>query len=508
MAIHFFIITLLVVFLLLWGKLFIDNFRKEQSPILKILVCIICACIFKFDWGINFLGLEYEDAYSFSAYTRQLSYGVISDSLRIQCVDIGSISEPLSLGTYGGHYITYSTFLYLFTSIFGFSISNISIINSIISLLSLLSLAFYQYKDKYNWLIAVMIYCLAPAINLFSTCFLSETFSAFLGICFVLSILNFRNDNSTFSKLFTYISFALCILTKRDNTALIIIPAVLFTFAVFNKNYKLAFSYIIPYFIILVASSIFVHNFFIAEMEESADIAQSTFSLQIFCSQFPIYLKSLFSFKYFNVSIYLFILCCVLSFRKIISNENILCLIILFLSELIMYSSHYRGYYFIENLEPLNEFATFRYLNNFYFIIPICLAMLCQIPSKLKSTAVFSLIFLSVISAFITFNIRRNAHIEEYDLRFKDINVINNTIAKDDIIITDTPLLYLNVISPDRIICNIQRISEINLEHPCKFYIVADDLSTLDNRYHLNLSNINKRLVMTLPSNKKLYLIH
>ncbi len=172
-----------------------------------------------------------------------------------------------------------------------------------------------------------------------------------------------------------------------------------------------------------------------------------------------------------------------------------------------MYSSHYRGYYFIENLEPLNEFTTFRYLNNFYYIIPICLAMLCQIPSKLKTSAVFSLISLSVISAFITLNIRRCAHIEEYNLRFKDIDVINNIIAKDDIIITDTPLLFLNVVSPDRIICNIQRIAEINLEHPCKFYMIADDLSTLDNRYHLNLSKINKRLVITLPSDKKLFLI-
>ena len=106
MITHFIIFSCLILFLLLWSKNFFDSFSRTQHRYIKLLVCIFCACIFKCDWGIHFLGLEYEDAYSFSAYTRQLSYNILSDSIRIQCVDIGSLIEPQSLGTYGGHYIT------------------------------------------------------------------------------------------------------------------------------------------------------------------------------------------------------------------------------------------------------------------------------------------------------------------------------------------------------------------------------------------------------------------
>lgn len=507
MGYQFLVFFLLVLFLLLWGKLFIDALKKTDIPYIKIAACIICVCLFKCDWGIHFLGLEYEDAYSFSAYARQLSFGITSDSLRIQCVDIGSLLDPQSLGTYGGHYITYSVFLYLFTSIFGFSFTSISLVNSGISLLSLLTIAFYKYPNKYGWLIGVLLFCLAPAVNLFSTCFLSESFSSFLCLCFILSYFDRNNHKSILFRIFILVSFLLCILTKRDNTIMFIVPAIYSLHALVNKNYKLALNEILPFFIIIILSTFFIHNFLIAEVEESSDISQSTFSYNILCSQLPIYLKSLFSFTYFNICMALFLFVLVLNLILHHFDIRLTCLVALFFISLLMYSSHYRGYYFVENLEPLSEFITFRYINNFFYTIPLFLALSFRVHQKYVMPVIVILTILSLVSILLTCNLRVSNNNEEYSLRFKDIEIIDEIVKNNDIVITDVPLLFLNVSTPDKYICNIQRISDINFNAPYNYYFYVDDWSIVEKRYNLGLSRYNKRLIKILPSNKKLYLI-
>lgn len=507
MGYQFLVFFLLVLFLLLWGKLFIDALKKTDIPYIKIAACIICVCLFKCDWGIHFLGLEYEDAYSFSAYTRQLSFGITSDSLRLQCVDIGSLLDPQSLGTYGGHYISYSVFLYLFTSIFGFSFTSISLVNSGISLLSLLTITFYKYPNKYGWLIGVLLFCLAPAVNMFSTCFLSESFSSFLCLCFILSYFDRNNHKSILFRIFILVSFLLCILTKRDNTILFIVPAIYSLHALGNKDYKLALNEILPFIIIIILSTFFIHNFLIAEVEESSDISQSTFSFNILCSQLPIYLKSLFSFTYFNICMALFLFVIVLNLILHHSDIRLTCLVALFLISLLMYSSHYRGYYFVENLEPISEFITFRYINNFFYTIPLFLALSFRLYQKYVMPVIVILTILSLVSILLTFNLRVINNNEEYSLRFKDIEIIDEIVKNNDVVITDVPLLFLNVSTPDKYICNIQRISDINFNAPYNFYFYVDDWSVVDKRYNLGLSRYNKRLIKILPSNKKLYII-
>lgn len=507
MWIHFIIFSSLILFLLLWSKNFLGNFKKSESPYIKLIICIVFTLLFKYDYGFHFLGLEYEDAYSFSAYTRQLSYGVLSDSLRIQCVDIGSLSNPQSLGTYGGHYITYPIFLYLFTSIFGFSITGISIINSFISLLSILTLAFFKYENRYGWIVAVSIFCLAPAINLFSTCFLSESFSAFLCLCFVLGFFNLKNNNSEIYKIFVYLSFFLCILTKRDNAILILVPFTYAIFELFHKEYKQSIRYVLPYLIIIVLSSIFIHNLFLAEFEESTDISQTTFSFSIFLSQFPIYIKSLLSFPFFSVSAIFFSILLIYNIVSRKFSPSLVSLSVLFVASIIMYSSHYRGYYFVENLEPFNEFSTFRYLNNFFYIIPCFIALSFSLPRKYEITTLTSVLILNVFTFFLTLTLRANFSQEEYAQRFEDIENVAPLLDANDVLITDVPLLFFNLISPEQNICNIQRISELNFNSSHRFYFYADDLNVLDNRYNLNLSKFDKQVVSVLPSGLKLYLI-
>lgn len=506
MLIHFVIISCLSLFLLLWSENFYLAYKQSESRHLKIVVCLIFACLFKFDWGIHFLGLEYEDAYSFSAYTRQLSFGIISDSLRIECIDIGSLEEPQSLGTYGGHYVTYPIFLYLFTTILGFSITNISIINSFVSFLSLLTLAFYKYPYKYSWILAVSLFCFAPAINLFSTCFLAESFSAYLNICFILCFFISTKQKSTINAIFVYVTFFLCILTKRDNMILFVIPCVYSLHHIYSKNYKLAVSYVTPY-IIIFSVSLLIHNFLVAEYEEGIDISQSTFSISIFKSQFPVYIKSLCSMPYYSICFYIFILLLIFDIIQRRITIEMSALAILLVASLFMYSTHYRGYYFIENLEEFNAFATFRYINNFFYIIPIYIALSLNLTVKYMIQLYICLNILGIFSADRTLNLRLHCSREEQTLRFNELKKISQIITDNDVIITDVPLLLLNVQSPSQIICNIQRISDLNIRANYKFYIFCDELTPIINRYHLDFPDITLQHIKTFPSGKKLYLV-
>lgn len=506
MLIHFVVVSLLVLFLLLWSKYFYLNYKQSESRNLKILVCLICVCIFKFDWGLHFLGLEYEDAYSFSAYTRQLSFGVISDSLRLECIDIGSLEAPQSLGTYGGHYITYPLFLYLFTAIFGFSIASVSIINTFVSLLSILTLAFYNYPHKYSWIIAVSFFCFAPAINLFSTCFLAESFSAYLSICFILGFFISTKNKSTIISAFVLVSFFLCILTKRDNVVLLVIPCIYCLSYIYGKNYMLAAKYIIPFLTIFVVS-LLIHNFLVAEFEEGMDISQSTFSLNIFKSQFPIYIRSICSLTYYSICFYIFLFLLFFNILRKRMTIEMISLTTLLVISICMYSAHYRGYYFIENLEEFNDFATFRYINNFFYIIPIFIAFSSNFNSKYRTPLYICLIILGIFSVYRTITLRLACYREEQSLRFNDIENVNDMITDSDVIITDVPLLLLNVESSNQIICNIQRISDLNFKTNYKFYIFSDELTPIINRYHLDFSNITLQHIKTFPSGKKLYLV-
>lgn len=473
MIIQFFVFTVLILFLILWGKIIYDKIISSNHIIVKIIVCLFLVILFKYDWGTQFLGLEYEDAYSFSAYTRQLSYNIHSHDLRVECVDVGSLHDPILTSTYGGHFITYSLFLYLFTSIFGFSFFTISIINSIISLMSLLTLTFnFNDARKNIWLIVALSYCLAPAINLFSTTFLSETFSSFISICFVLSFFSLNKKSTIYHKVFVLCSFFLAILTKRDNTILIIIPFLVSFIEFINKRYLISVKIILPYILILIFISLFIHNIFLAELEETNDISEQTFSLSIFTHQFPIYIKSLFTFKFFTISIPLFFIALILGFITKNSKKEIICLTCLFIGYILMYSAHYRGYYFIKEIEEFTPFSTFRYLNNFFYIVPITIGFALKNSCNLIKPTYAILCIFCCISLFFTVSLRKELNEEEYLLRFKNIDKISSLLPEDAVIITDVPLLFLNVSSPNIYICNLSQIDNVNFNTSKKYFFI------------------------------------
>lgn len=507
MITQFIIFTSLILFLFLWCKNIYDRILISKNILLKFIFCLGLTLIFKCDWGFHFLGMEYEDAYSFSAYTRQLSYGIQSNDLRIEGVDIGSLNNPVTTSTYGGHFITYPLFLYLFTSIFGFSFSVISIVNTIIAFMSLLTLALlYNYQNKHAWLIATLSFCIAPAINLFSTTFLSESFSSLISIGFILSFLSLRQNSSIYHKLFVLCSFFLAILSKRDNSILFIIPilAGIYIFCTERKFIK-AIKILVPFILIFIIISIFIHNIFLAEIEETSDISQPTFSITIFLSQFPIYIKSLFSFPYFSISVPLFIIALFYVFYKKHNRYEIFCLLILFLGYLTMYSAHYRGYYFIKEIESFTPFSTFRYINNFFYIIPITLALALGNGNKIWKPLCVLITIFSCISIFYTFIFRKELSREEYFSRFKDVYEVTSVIPENAVVITDVPLLFINISSPDIYICSLDQIETINFRNTNEFYLFCEDNDIFTERYNINLSSFKKLRIKEFSDGRNLY---
>lgn len=78
-------------------------------------------------------------------------------------------------------------------------------------------------KNQENWFILPVLYCCAPIINLFTTCFLSEIFSSF--ICLVFVYTYFRRK-SIYNYVLCLISFLVAIMCKRENLALLTLPTI------------------------------------------------------------------------------------------------------------------------------------------------------------------------------------------------------------------------------------------------------------------------------------------
>lgn len=67
------IVLIIFLFILLIHELIWD-FRSIQKPYKRILLCLVLTLLFKYNYGVYFYGLEYEDAYAFSFCARQFLY--------------------------------------------------------------------------------------------------------------------------------------------------------------------------------------------------------------------------------------------------------------------------------------------------------------------------------------------------------------------------------------------------------------------------------------------------
>lgn len=498
-----------IIYLCYFFYLLTQNLYQKKRIFPAFLFCLILTLIFKCDFGINFLGLEYEDSYCFSAFARQIEYGIFPSSFRIDCVSIGSLEHPYEMGTYGGHFILFPTYLSIFSKIFGFSIQLISVVNSFTSFLILLTLSTLPCFNKRNWMLYPLLFCLAPIINIYNTAFLAETYSSLLCLSFLWAYIYYDKKN-VIVNIFCVLAFFMSILCKRENFILLIVP-LLYNFNSFKiADLKNLFKLILPYVLCCIIFILAFHNIFLTEIEEANDIDKSTFAWDYFKSLAPVFLYSLLSVNYFSVFFYAFVILIVTTLirNKKLNRSQVIC-IALYIGYFLLYTFHYRGYYFVSGKETISEFESFRYLNNFFYLIVVIFAT-SNLDIKNKYIKVICLTLLVIFSVFKTYSLRINLSDIEYQNRISDYQEVQHFITTqmnypNTILITNTELLSLNYGPSDFNICSIHGLQNLNLNIlNMDYYIFASDWDVIKKRYNIDLEKYHTSEIKTLKSGAKL----
>lgn len=508
MTFYYICLILNIVYLCSFIYLLTQNLYQKQRIFPAFIFCLLLTLIFKCDFGVNFLGLEYEDSYCFSAFARQIEHGIFPSSFRVDCVSIGSLEHPYEMGTYGGHFILFPTYLSIFSQLFGFSIQLISIVNSFTSFLILFTLSNLPSFNK-NWMLYPLLFCLAPIINIYNTAFLAETYSSLLCLSFLWAYIYYDKKN-VFVRFFCVLAFFMSILCKRENFVLLIVPIIYNLDSLKIASLKKTLKNSLPYILSCTIFILVFHNIFLTEFEEAKDINNPTFAWEYFKSLAPVFLYSLLSINYFSICFYILIILIIatLIHNKKLNRIQVIC-ITLYVSYFLMYTFHYRGYYFVTGKESVSDFETFRYLNNFFYLIPVIFAS-SNFDIKNKYFINICLTLLVIFSIIKTYCLRNNLSDIEFQNRISEYLEIEHYITTQNnypntILITNTELLSLNYGPSNFNICSIHGLQNLNLNiKNMDYYIFANDWDIIKKRYNVDLEKYHTTEIKILKSGKKL----
>lgn len=493
MIFYIFCTVILSLFIGVLGYTLIKDIINVDDKLIRILFCVGLTLSYKYSYGYLFCGLEYEDSYAFSFLGRLFANNIFTTSFLSEGIGIGSIDSPELMQTYGGHFITYSTLLSYPIRVFGFSLTLISVITTFLNFISFLVLSvFPRVEGKYAWMIAPSIFCLSPVINVFGNSFLCEPFSGMVILSFCYLYYKYlQNEVPVFIPL---VAFALAIMTKRENIALVCLP-VLCSFYLngnFKNNIKPYAKEFILYAVVIISYLVFIQNVFNIESVESQDIDAPTFSVTYFYKLAPIFFKALISPSYFGITFFIFFSSIAYNIYKFKRYNFGLAIASLWCIYFFLYTFHYRSYFFVKE-DRVNVFDSFRYLNNFYCLVSVAIPLLlCKIRNNVLISCVFILLFLSF---YPTLNLRRDYNrMEQFD-RFKIPNLVLESINKDydlsqTTIICFDILVYQNIVNNKTRMCDITNIGYLDLKDTSsKYFLICrdDDICYLKERYGIDL---------------------
>lgn len=430
-----------------WIK--IDFNFKELLFIIVFSVGI--TLVFKFPFSHHFFGLEYEDSYIFNFSARQLYKGIYPVSFLTDGISIGSLTNPYMTTTYGGHFIAYPVFLSWFYHIFGYNIYIPSFLNTFIEFLTVFSLSI-SFKKVFGiqqfWFVPGLIYSIAPAMNLFGTTHLSETFSSFIILMCILSFYYFFQTNKIRNLIILGICFLTALITKRENTVLISLALIFPIYQLLAGN-KIRFTNLLPIILsisLLIIYLLFIQNIFSIEKTESSEISAKTFSLSNFLNLGPVFITALLNFKWFNI--YFFILISAIIY--ILFERDIrpfqLSVMVLYFSYFLIYTFHYRSYYFI-HFNNVTPFEALRYLNNFFVISTliisycVCKLLVNHFFKKIFTVMILFLLFISIINTHL---LRKEYNSYELENRFSNPKLVLEYLSNKErtVLITDNILIF------------------------------------------------------------------
>ncbi len=454
-------------FLLAFFTLFI-YYLKDFISTKQILLSFVLTFCFKFFlFQFPFFGIEYEDAFIFSQTARQFSEGIFTDSFITEAIAVGSIENPQISSSYSGHFITFSVFVSWFIKIFGYSPNITSYVNTLLQFLIFVTLSSSSklfYNSNKLWWVIPIVFTLSPAVNLISCSHLSETFSSFLVLVVISSFVFWRIKRDNLIALLFVIGYLIAINTKRENNVIFFFLACQFLVDLFFQKKLISKTYIFLLFIPLLGSIIsqyFIHDIFSTERAESLGIAESTFSIAYLKELLPIFIGTIINFKFFTIIGALLLASFVLIFFQN-HFKFIFPLLTLLVCYLLIYSFHFRSYYFV-HYNIISNFETFRYLNNFSPIIAILggfsiIYLFQNLKRKLKFVQ-YLIVLPVILSGYYTIQMRKEYSDLEFKTRFeiptKILETIASTSEENTILVSSYPIIF-QVLGPrDLNICDI-----------------------------------------------------
>jgi hypothetical protein len=253
------------------------------------------------------------------------------------------------------------------------------------------------------------------------------------------------------------------VLIKKENLSLAMsLPAATLLYLFMNRhnldnltksNIKANLLTYLPVILLVIVFALYVVNFNKALSAEENEISNSPFSVKYFLDLMPLFMKSYFYYKwYFFFSVFL-----IVGFFCMTRTGLAIFPIIIFSSYFLLYTSHYRSYFYVRG-GVVNEFETLRYMTNLMSIYSLIVGVGLfgiytiskeRIP-KIKSLCQFKLfkyIFtfaLLITCFFLTQRLRTNFVQDEYYTRIQPVvKTISHFQEVDNlIIITGESLLF------------------------------------------------------------------
>lgn len=448
------------------------NFKKYWKI---ILVLILINLVFKFPFSSNFFdGLEYEDAYIYKAsaraiYEGQYAFSKINPYYPTSCI-YGSIKDCRMSAIFVTNFLGYPYLINLGYHLFGYqiNISNIvSLLFSGISIALVFMIALLMIDQLSFALICSFVYITIPIFNVYASTSLTEPLSnAYLALVLLLYLIYCCQEREKKDSLFSNVlglsaiafTIVFSILIKTSNISLVFclpiagLISLMTDKKIKDKNLRNKFLVSLPVIFLVFLFSNQVLKFQTAVEINRADIGGSPFSFLYFKALAPTFAESFFDFQWYLVYTLFFLIGIVFGLKK----KNGKLLIIVFVFYFVLFTIHYRSYYFTRGL-PVVKDEALRYMTSIVSLYSIIVGFgvyylwrsikkaEANRPSRLfgKSLIASLLVIVLGVSIFFTLKCRAYFSEDEQNVRVAPvIKTIEYLAGKDDILITSEHILF------------------------------------------------------------------
>jgi len=515
--------------------------------IFLLLINFIFKCPINFEF---FDGIEYEDSYIFKASARALfenKYYIDHNNpfLPTACI-FGSIRNCKISATYNGFYLGYPYIINLGYNFFGYNpnIANvISLVFSSFSIVLIFLISLIIINNVFYAISCSFIYITIPIFNVYSSTSLSEPLTNAYILLVLLIYIIFIYYPKNLGKTFFYCdiltilalisTMVFSILIKRVNLSLLFfLPLISLIHLYLNRQNVEAkktlwrIIFILPLIIIVMLFCFTSLNIMGTLHPEKNDIGKEPFSLSYFSNLAPIFMKSFLNIKWY-LFYSIFLLLGLFTFMR--TRLGIFPAII-FLFYFVLYTTHYRSYYFIKGA-PVSEGDSIRYMMSIigmysliagigiYYSIKYFEKAANKVRDKNISKIFFAGIILIVliISFIFTIKNRFDSTEDEYFVRIqpviKTLDYVNN---KETIIVTSEPLIFQIIGDSNMeiidfcsisILIPIKMIDEIFKTHKVIYLQTIEQDSINIERYALQFKYIDskKKRILYDGKNFKIY---